>query len=180
MKNNLKLSHYLPHHYHDNIYNDYPGKSIESIEQIIQWMFFFLFYKESKYTSICAGCGCQIYDQYLLKVSPDLEWHIQCLKCYECGQHLDETTTCFVLDGKTFCKFDYIRYVSFLNDRSHCMSDKVRMNYLLHWFDLMSVEQLAFVWIEKTRKIIHLVELIFISIHVMTKLSYVCFFFCLN
>jgi hypothetical protein len=64
---------------------------------------------ETKCSSICAGCSCPIHDQYLLKVTPDLEWHIQCLKCYECGQHLDETTTCFVLDGKTFCKFDYIR-----------------------------------------------------------------------
>ncbi|CAF0949561.1 unnamed protein product [Rotaria sp. Silwood1] len=89
MKNTFKLSRYLPHHYQDNGYNDYPS--------------------DTKYPSICAGCSCQIYDQYLLKVAPDLEWHIQCLKCYECGQYLDETTTCFVLDGKTFCKFDYIR-----------------------------------------------------------------------
>jgi hypothetical protein len=76
----------------------------------------FFLYIETKYPSICMGCNCQIYDQYLLKVTPDLEWHIQCLKCYECGQYLDETTTCFVLDGKTFCKFDYIRYISFTND----------------------------------------------------------------
>jgi hypothetical protein len=26
MKNSLKLSRYLPHHYQDNTYNDYPGK----------------------------------------------------------------------------------------------------------------------------------------------------------
>ena len=26
MKNSLKLSHYLPHHYQDNVYNEYPGK----------------------------------------------------------------------------------------------------------------------------------------------------------
>ena len=26
MKNSLKLSRYLPHHYQDNLYNDYPGK----------------------------------------------------------------------------------------------------------------------------------------------------------
>jgi hypothetical protein len=75
----------------------------------------FFFFLETKYSSMCAGCGGQIFDQYLLKVTPDLEWHIQCLKCYECGQHLDETTTCFVLDGKTFCKYDYIRYVYLTN-----------------------------------------------------------------
>ena len=67
---------------------------------------------ESKSLSICAGCNCHIHDQYLLRVAPDLEWHIQCLKCAECGQSLDETRTCFVLDGKTYCKSDYTRYVS--------------------------------------------------------------------
>ena len=77
------------------------------------FLFSLFFSIEIKYTSICAGCNCQIYDQYLLKVAPDLEWHIQCLKCSECGQYLDENTTCFVLDGKTFCKYDYIRYDSF-------------------------------------------------------------------
>ena len=71
----------------------------------------YLVFIETKYSSICTGCNCQIYDQYLLKVTPDLEWHIQCLKCSKCGQYLDETTTCFVLHGKTFCKYDYIRYV---------------------------------------------------------------------
>ncbi len=75
-------------------------------------LFHIQFYIETKYSPICAGCNCQIYDQYLLKVAPDLEWHIQCLKCSECGQYLDESTTCFVLDGKTYCKYDYIRYLS--------------------------------------------------------------------
>jgi len=79
----------------------------------VSFVVFFL-YIETKYPSICVGCNCQIYDQYLLKVAPDLEWHIQCLKCSECGQYLDESTTCFVVDGKTFCKYDYIRYISIL------------------------------------------------------------------
>nr|XP_033776746.1 insulin gene enhancer protein ISL-2 isoform X2 [Geotrypetes seraphini] len=59
--------------------------------------------------SMCVGCGSQIHDQYILKVSPDLEWHAACLKCAECSQYLDETCTCFVRDGKTYCKRDYIR-----------------------------------------------------------------------
>ncbi|XP_067390648.1 insulin gene enhancer protein ISL-2 isoform X1 [Emydura macquarii macquarii] len=58
---------------------------------------------------MCVGCGSQIHDQYILKVSPDLEWHAACLKCAECSQFLDETCTCFVRDGKTYCKRDYIR-----------------------------------------------------------------------
>ncbi|KFP99430.1 Insulin gene enhancer protein ISL-1, partial [Leptosomus discolor] len=59
--------------------------------------------------SLCVGCGNQIHDQYILRVSPDLEWHAACLKCAECNQYLDETCTCFVRDGKTYCKRDYIR-----------------------------------------------------------------------
>ncbi|KAL7854331.1 hypothetical protein SRHO_G00165210 [Serrasalmus rhombeus] len=42
-----------------------------------------------------------------LRVSPDLEWHAACLKCAECSQYLDETCTCFVREGKTYCKRDY-------------------------------------------------------------------------
>uniref|UniRef100_A0AAZ3SP76 ISL LIM homeobox 2b n=1 Tax=Oncorhynchus tshawytscha TaxID=74940 RepID=A0AAZ3SP76_ONCTS len=59
--------------------------------------------------AMCVGCGSQIHDQYILRVSPDLEWHAACLKCAECNQYLDETCTCFVRDGKTYCKRDYVR-----------------------------------------------------------------------
>ncbi|XP_076880285.1 insulin gene enhancer protein isl-2b-like [Brachyhypopomus gauderio] len=58
---------------------------------------------------MCVGCGSQIHDRYILRVSPDLEWHATCLKCTECNQYLDETCTCFVRDGKTYCKRDYVR-----------------------------------------------------------------------
>ncbi|KAG9352346.1 hypothetical protein JZ751_020759 [Albula glossodonta] len=58
---------------------------------------------------MCVGCGSQIHDQYILRVSPDLEWHAACLKCADCNQYLDETCTCFVRDGKTYCKRDYAR-----------------------------------------------------------------------
>ncbi|XP_048338373.1 insulin gene enhancer protein ISL-2-like [Sphaerodactylus townsendi] len=59
--------------------------------------------------AMCVGCGSEIHDQYILKVSPDLEWHAACLKCADCSQYLDENCTCFVRDGKTYCKRDYIR-----------------------------------------------------------------------
>ena len=62
--------------------------------------------------ALCVGCGSQIYDQYILRVSPDLEWHAACLKCADCHQFLDESCTCFVRDGKTYCKRDYLRYVT--------------------------------------------------------------------
>ena len=59
--------------------------------------------------SHCVGCGGQIHDQYILRVAPNLEWHAACLKCCECQMFLDENCTCFVRDGKTFCKKDYVR-----------------------------------------------------------------------
>jgi hypothetical protein len=59
--------------------------------------------------SFCVGCGEQILDQYILQVAPDLEWHQRCLRCEECRQFLDESSTCFVRDGKTYCKLDYVR-----------------------------------------------------------------------
>uniref|UniRef100_A0A2K5XEQ3 ISL LIM homeobox 2 n=1 Tax=Mandrillus leucophaeus TaxID=9568 RepID=A0A2K5XEQ3_MANLE len=63
--------------------------------------------KKKPGTAMCVGCGSQIHDQFILRVSPDLEWHAACLKCAECSQYLDETCTCFVRDGKTYCKRDY-------------------------------------------------------------------------
>ncbi|PVD19357.1 hypothetical protein C0Q70_19845 [Pomacea canaliculata] len=39
-----------------------------------------------------------------MRVAPDLEWHAACLKCADCAQFLDESCTCFVRDGKTYCK----------------------------------------------------------------------------
>ncbi|CAM1293795.1 ISL1 (predicted) [Pycnogonum litorale] len=59
--------------------------------------------------SLCVGCGSRIQDQYILRVAPDLEWHAACLKCADCHQFLDETCTCFVREGKTYCKRDYVR-----------------------------------------------------------------------
>lgn len=66
-------------------------------------------FSERRRLSLCVGCGGAINDQYILKVAPDLEWHAACLKCAECHQFLDEHCTCFVRDGKTYCKLDYVR-----------------------------------------------------------------------
>ncbi|XP_053502060.1 insulin gene enhancer protein ISL-1-like [Ictalurus furcatus] len=59
--------------------------------------------------SLCVGCGLQIRDRFVLSVFPDLRWHVACLKCMVCQQNLDESHTCFIKDGKTLCKDDYIR-----------------------------------------------------------------------
>ena len=63
---------------------------------------------------LCVGCGGQIHDQYILRVAPNLEWHAACLKCCECKKFLDESCTCFVRDGKIYCKDDYLRYSFYL------------------------------------------------------------------
>jgi hypothetical protein len=74
--------------------------------------FIFLFFLGSSSALIsCVGCGGQIHDQYILRVAPNLEWHAACLKCCECQMFLDENCTCFVREGKTYCKKDYVRYV---------------------------------------------------------------------
>jgi len=57
----------------------------------------------------CVGCSGPILDQYILRVAPNLEWHAACLKCCQCQKFLDEKCTCFVRDGKIFCKEDYVR-----------------------------------------------------------------------
>ncbi|XP_071844976.1 insulin gene enhancer protein isl-1-like [Apostichopus japonicus] len=62
-----------------------------------------------KRASVCVGCGGAIQDQYILRVAPDLEWHASCLKCSDCSTYLDESCTCFVRDGKPYCKRDYLR-----------------------------------------------------------------------
>jgi len=71
-------------------------------------------------TSVCAGCHDEILDQYILRVSPDLEWHVGCLRCTHCQQALDETSTCFVRDEQPYCKRDYVRYV----DSKHRVPEK--------------------------------------------------------
>lgn len=58
---------------------------------------------------VCVGCGGQIHDQFILRVAPNLEWHAACLKCCQCQKFLDEKCTCFVRDGKIYCKDDYVR-----------------------------------------------------------------------
>ncbi|XP_072517243.1 insulin gene enhancer protein isl-2b-like [Salminus brasiliensis] len=66
-------------------------------------------FKKMSGLAMCVGCGNQIHDPFILRVSPDLKWHAACLKCVECSQYLDETCTCFVREGKTYCKRDYVR-----------------------------------------------------------------------
>ena len=59
--------------------------------------------------SLCMGCGLVIKDQYIYKVLPDMQWHESCLKCSECDCKLEENSTCFVKNGKAYCKNDYAK-----------------------------------------------------------------------
>ncbi|CAF0962213.1 unnamed protein product, partial [Didymodactylos carnosus] len=110
MKNSLKLSRYFPNRYCIDVAQNglsCPEKSV----------------------SMCAGCGCQILDKFILKVAPDMEWHASCLKCNECGKYLDENTTCFVRDGKTYCKMDYTRL--FTSKCSKCHQNFTRNDFVM-------------------------------------------------
>ncbi|KAK8403393.1 hypothetical protein O3P69_000479 [Scylla paramamosain] len=77
--------------------------------------------------AVCIGCGAIIHDQYILRVAPDMEWHAACLKCVDCHQFLDEYCTCFVRDGKTYCKRDYVRLFGAKCDKCGRMFEKTDM-----------------------------------------------------
>ncbi|XP_067872327.1 insulin gene enhancer protein ISL-1-like [Heterodontus francisci] len=68
--------------------------------------------KREDSAAVCFGCSKQITDPYILRVYPDLEWHAGCLKCVDCNQYLDESCTCFLREGKTYCKTDYFKKFS--------------------------------------------------------------------
>lgn len=87
-------------------------------------MFFIIYFIELSKKSLCVGCAKEIQDQYILRVSPDLEWHSACLRCHECNQFLDENCTCFVKDGKTYCKRDYVRLFGTKCDKCGCSFSK--------------------------------------------------------
>ncbi|CAB3407560.1 unnamed protein product [Caenorhabditis bovis] len=54
----------------------------------------------------------KIVDRFILRVNPNLEFHANCLKCVECNCQLDEHTTAFVKNGRTYCRQDYMRLFS--------------------------------------------------------------------
>nr|CAD2144956.1 unnamed protein product [Meloidogyne enterolobii] len=59
---------------------------------------------------ICVNCRQPILDPFILRLHPDLEFHIGCIKCSECGIPLDERSgSAFLRDGKIFCREDYNR-----------------------------------------------------------------------
>ena len=60
---------------------------------------------------LCYGCKQPIQDLNWLHISPDINWHASCLACSECHMVLDEKHTCFMKDGRTYCRKDFVGYV---------------------------------------------------------------------
>ncbi|XP_053869909.1 insulin gene enhancer protein ISL-2B-like [Malaclemys terrapin pileata] len=61
---------------------------------------------------VCAGCGGKIRGPFLLRVAPDTEWHMGCLRCSCCQLSLANSPTCFLRDSSVYCRADYLRLFS--------------------------------------------------------------------
>ncbi|XP_028318531.1 LIM/homeobox protein Lhx6 isoform X2 [Gouania willdenowi] len=59
--------------------------------------------------NVCASCGLEILDRYLLKVN-NLIWHVRCLECSVCRTSLRQHNSCYVKNKEIFCKMDYFRF----------------------------------------------------------------------
>ncbi|XP_029921373.1 LIM/homeobox protein Lhx6 isoform X2 [Myripristis murdjan] len=56
--------------------------------------------------NLCASCGLEILDRYLLKVN-NLIWHVRCLECSVCRTSLRQHSSCYIKNKEIFCKMDY-------------------------------------------------------------------------
>ncbi|XP_067340339.1 LIM/homeobox protein Lhx6 isoform X3 [Channa argus] len=56
--------------------------------------------------NMCASCGLEILDRYLLKVN-NLIWHVRCLECSVCRTSLRQHSSCYIKNKEIFCKMDY-------------------------------------------------------------------------
>ncbi|KAH8854950.1 LIM/homeobox protein Lhx3 [Schistosoma japonicum] len=54
----------------------------------------------------CAGCKQLVMDRTILRVL-NQSWHVNCLKCMDCGTFLSEK--CFVRTDELYCKEDFFR-----------------------------------------------------------------------
>ena len=65
--------------------------------------------QSGKSSQLCAGCGKNIQDRYLLRALDQL-WHEDCLKCGCCDCRLGEVgSTLYTKGNLMLCKRDYLR-----------------------------------------------------------------------
>ncbi|KJH46008.1 LIM domain protein [Dictyocaulus viviparus] len=62
--------------------------------------------------SVCAVCGYEIKDQFVLRVMSD-SFHECCLRCVACNQNLSNNSTCFSKDGRLYCREDHSMSITF-------------------------------------------------------------------
>ncbi|VDM16499.1 unnamed protein product [Hydatigera taeniaeformis] len=79
---------------------------------------------------VCFGCGSAIYDPFIMHVQPDLKWHGRCLKCHKCERGLSDETSCFVRNGKPYCREDYCNS-SFLQRCAGCQQPITKVDLVL-------------------------------------------------
>ncbi|VDL19308.1 unnamed protein product [Hymenolepis diminuta] len=80
--------------------------------------------------AVCFGCGAAIYDPFIMHVQPDLKWHGRCLKCHKCERGLSDQTSCFVRNGKPYCREDYCNS-SFLQRCAGCQQPITKADLVL-------------------------------------------------
>ncbi|VDK33328.1 unnamed protein product [Taenia asiatica] len=85
---------------------------------------------EEEAEAVCFGCGAAIYDPFIMHVQPDLKWHGRCLKCHKCERGLSDETSCFVRNGKAYCREDYCNS-SFLQRCAGCQQPITKVDLVL-------------------------------------------------
>ncbi|CAG2113897.1 unnamed protein product, partial [Medioppia subpectinata] len=70
---------------------------------------------------ICYGCRSSLATAPIIaSVSGHHQWHINCLRCSECDQSLSHCRSCYLKNGRIYCKTDYSKLINQLIKCSKC------------------------------------------------------------